>query len=107
MSLTDSHQSVKLKLQRCIFQVYGATNVNLEHLDVKRSENLKNKRIKLGFGFESIEIKGTYVLHGKVGWWDVDSKGEQDFSVKMKGTKLSIENDVNYIFFRCLEEMTR
>ena len=35
------------------FQVYGNSNVNLEHLDVKRSENLKNKRIKLGYGFES------------------------------------------------------
>ena len=89
------------------FQVYGASNVNLDHLDVKRSENLKNMHIKLFFGFESIEIKGTYVLHGKVGWWDVDSKGEQDFSVKIKGTTLSIENDVNYVFFRCLEEMTR
>ena len=63
--------------------------------------------IKSVFRFESIKIKGTYVLHGKVGWWDVDSKGEQDFSVKIKGMKLSIENYVNYIFFRCLEEMTR
>ena len=85
----------------------SATNVNLEHLDVKRSENLKNMHIKLGLRFESIEIKGTYVLHGKVGWWDVDSKGEQDFSVKIKGTTLLIENDVNYVFFRCLEEMIR
>ena len=89
------------------FQVYGNSNVNLEHLDVKRSENLKNMHIQLVFKFESIEIKGTYVLHGKVGWWGVDSKGEQDFSVKIKGTTLSIESDVNYVFFRCLEEMTR
>ena len=67
----------------------------------------KINETKLGFGFKSIEIKGTYVLHGKVGWWDVDSKGEQDFSVKIKGMTLSIENDVNYVFFRCLEEMSR
>jgi hypothetical protein len=88
-------------------QVYGNSNVNLEHLDVKRSENPKNMHIQLVFKFESIEIKGTYVLNGKVGWWNVDSKGKQDFSVKIKGTTLSIESDVNYVFFRCLEEMTR
>ena len=53
--------------------------------------------IRLGFGFESIEIKGTYVLHGKVGWWDVDSKGEQDFSVKMINATLSYQMEVNYV----------
>jgi len=106
--INDSYNGIgyKAHLQVYDIKVYGASNVNLEHLDVKRSENLKNMHIKLVFGFESIEIKGTYVLHGKVGWWDVDSKGEQDFSVKIKGTTLSIENDVNYVFFRCLEEMT-
>ena len=58
--------------------------------------------IQLVFIFESIEIKGTYVLHGKVGWWDVDSKGEQEFRVKIKGTTLLIGNDVNYGFFSML-----
>ena len=72
-----------------------------------RSENLTDMRMNLVFAFDSLEINGTYALLGTLGWWTLDSKGEQDFSVKMKGTKLSIENDVNYIFFRCLEEMTR
>ena len=63
--------------------------------------------INLVFAFDSLEINGTYALLGTLGWWTLDSKGEQDFSVKIKGTTLSIENDVNYVFFRCLEEMTR
>ena len=71
--------------------------MNLDTVDVTRLANLMDMHINLVFSFDSLEINGTYALLGSVGWWTLDSKGEQDFSVKMVKVTLSLEMEVNYL----------
>ena len=71
--------------------------MNLDTVDGTRLANLMDMHLNLFFSFDSLEINGTYALLGSVGWWTLDSKGEQDFSVKMLNVTLSYEMEVNYL----------
>jgi hypothetical protein len=66
-------------------------------IDVTRLANQMDMHVNLVLALDSLEINGTYALLGSVGWWTLDSKGEQDFSVKMVNATLSYEMDVNYV----------
>ena len=77
--------------------MYGLSKMNLDTVDVTRLTNLMNVNVNMVFAFDSLEINGTYALLGSVGWWTLDSKGEQDFSVKMANVTLSYEMEVNYL----------
>ena len=77
--------------------MYGLSKINLDIVDVTRSENLTDMHVNLEFGFDGLEINGTYSLLGSIGWWTLDSKGEQNFSVKMVNATLSYEMEVNYV----------
>ena len=79
------------------FQVYGLSKINLDTVDVTRSENLTDMHINLVFAFDSLEINGTYSINGTLGWFSLDSQGEQDFSVTMLNATLSYEMEVNYV----------
>ena len=76
--------------------MYGLSKMKLDTINVTRLANLMNVNVNMVFEFDSLEINGTYALLGSVGWWTLDSKGEQDFSVKMANVTLSYEMEVNY-----------
>ena len=72
--------------------MYGLSGIYLEKVEVTRSENLTDMRINVVFGFNhlpSLEINGTYALKGWVGWTELDSNGEQPFSIKMVNATLN------------------
>ena len=77
--------------------MHGLSRINLDTVDVTRSENLTDMRINLIFAFDSLEINGTYSLYGNLGWFPLDSKGEAGFSVAMINATLSYEMEINYI----------
>ena len=77
--------------------MYGLSKMNLNTVNVTILANLMDRHVNLVFAFDSLEINGTYALLGSVGWWTLDSKGEQDFSVKMVNVTLSYEMEVNYL----------
>jgi hypothetical protein len=77
--------------------MYGLSKMNLDTVNVTILANLMDRHVNLVFAFDSLEINGTYALLGSVGWWTLDSKGEQDFSVKMVNVTLSYEMEVNYL----------
>ena len=63
----------------------------MEKVEVTRSENLTDLRINVVFGFDRLEINGTYALKGWVGWTELDSHGEKDFSIKMVNATVGLE----------------
>ena len=77
--------------------MYGLSKMNLDTVNVTILANLMDRHVNLVFAFDSLEINGTYALLGSVGWWTLDSKGEQDFSVKLVNVTLSYEMEVNYL----------
>ena len=48
--------------------MYGLSGINLDTVEVTRSENLTDFHINIVFGFDQLEINGTYALNGFVGW---------------------------------------
>ena len=77
--------------------MYGISKMNLDTIDVTRLANLMNVNVNMVFEFDSLEINGTYALLGSVGWWTLDSKGEQEFKIKLANVNLSYEMEVNYL----------
>lgn len=77
--------------------MYGLSGINLNRVEVTRNENLTDFHVRVVFGFDELEINGTYALKGYVGWWTLDSKGEQDFSIKMINATLAYEMKANMV----------
>ena len=77
--------------------MHGLSRINLDTVDVTRSENLTDMRINLIFAFDSLEINGTYSLNGTLGWFSLDSEGDRDFSVTMINATLSYQMEINYV----------
>ena len=71
--------------------MYGLSGINLDSVEVTRSENLTDFRANVNFGFNSLEINGTYSLHGNVFGWALTSNGTRNFSIKMVNATLSPE----------------
>ena len=69
----------------------------MEKAEVTRSENLTDMRINVVFGFDHLEINGTYALKGWVAWTELDSDGERPFSIKMVNATLAIEMAIDLI----------
>ena len=69
----------------------------MEKVEVTRSENLTDLRVNVVFGFDRLEINGTYALKGWVGWTELDSKGEKDFSIKMINATIGFEMHLDLI----------
>ena len=63
--------------------MYGLSGIHLQKVEVTRNENLTDLHINIVYGFDQLEINGTYSLKGWAGWIELDSKGEKDFSIKM------------------------
>lgn len=72
-------------------KMYGLSGIHLSDVVVTRNENLTDQRTKVVFAFDRLEINGTYALKGHFGFWEVDSKGEQPFSIKMINATLTYE----------------
>ena len=77
--------------------MYGLSGIYLEKAEVTRSENLTDMRINVVFGFDHLEINGTYALKGWVAWTELDSDGERPFSIKMVNATLAIEMEIDLI----------
>ena len=77
--------------------MYGLSGINLDSVEVTRAENLTDFRARIVFGFDHLEINGTYALKGYFGWWELDSQGEQPFSIKMINATLAYEMDVDLV----------
>ena len=77
--------------------MYGLSGINLNRVEVTRNENLTDFKVRVVFGFDELEINGTYALKGFVGWWELDSKGEQDFSIKMVNATLAYEMNAKMV----------
>lgn len=77
--------------------MFGLSKINLESVEVTRSENLTDFRMRVVFGFDHLEINGTYALKGYVGWWELDSKGEQLFSISMINATLAYEMTMDLV----------
>lgn len=78
-------------------KMYGLSGINLDSVEVTRAENLTDFRARIVFGFDHLEINGTYALKGYFGWWELDSQGEQPFSIKMINATLAYEMDIDLI----------
>ena len=77
--------------------MYGLSKINLDTVNVTRSENLTDMHFNIVFRIDDLEINGTYALLGSIGWWTLDSNGTRPFSVKMENATLSYEMEVNYV----------
>lgn len=77
--------------------MYGLSKINLDTVEVTRSENLTDFRMRVVFGFDHLEINGTYAMKGYVGWWALNSDGEQLFSIKMINATLAYEMAIDLV----------
>merc|ERR1719376_1752779 len=77
-------------------KVYGLSGINMSENVVTRSENLTDIDLKITFAFDQLIINGSYSPKGYVGFWGVDSQGEQNFEIKIQkadltyGTKMEL-----------------
>jgi len=70
-------------------KVYGLSGINMSENVVTRSENLTDIDLKITFAFDQLIINGSYSLKGYVGFWGVDSQGEQNFEIKIQKAELT------------------
>jgi len=49
------------------------------------------------FAFDKLEINGTYALKGHIGWWDLDSVGEQLFSIQIVNATIAYKMKVEIL----------
>ena len=77
--------------------MFGLSGINLDDVEVTRSENLNDFHIRVVFGFDHLEVNGTYAMKGFVGWWTLDSKGEQPFSIKMINATIAYEMKIETV----------
>ena len=78
-------------------QMYGLSGINLDKVEVTRSENLTDYHINVVFGFDKLEINGSYAMKGFVGWITLDSKGEQPFSIRMVNATIAYQMKLELI----------
>lgn len=84
---TSSLYQVDVKMKN--MRIFGLSQVRLDSAQVTRSENLTDLAVDFRVAFDFILINGTYDMKGSFGWWTVDSKGEQSFSISMENATFS------------------
>ncbi len=64
-------------------QMFGLSQIQLGEAKVTRRENLTDLMVDIQFAFNHILINGSYSMKGFFGWWELDSRGLQPFSITM------------------------
>ena len=77
--------------------MHGISGIFLEKVEVTRNENFTDLHVNVVFGFHKLEINGTYAMKGWVGWTELDSKGESDFSIKMINATIALELEMELV----------
>ncbi len=78
-------------------QMFGLSRILLDEAKVTRNENLTDLMVDVRFAFDQILINGSYSMKGFFGWWELDSRGVQPFSITMLNATFAFKvNDTLY-----------
>lgn len=91
VSLNQSSSAYQVAIKMNSIKVHGISGINMTESLVTRSENLTDFKVHLLFAFDQLVVNGTYDLKGSFGWWELDSRGFQNFAISMINATIGVE----------------
>ena len=95
ISLKQSGSVYKADVNMSDIKLYGLSDIYLDQSSVTRDENLTDLFVDVRFAFDALIINGTYSMKGFMGWWALDSQGEQTFSITMRNATFSVRFEMD------------